>query len=401
MKWQGWEEILQTRMVHWVTVLSLLCLGQSRLFAQGASDSPAKTGSDQSQTAVHERLSPASDPTRTRESRSQRDNRTVEKTQVERLGPDGRYEPYLDSEKETVQVDANTVRIVQRTFGRGPDGQKALMQIQEQETRTLPDGQKRVARTTSSPDVNGRIQIVEQELQQTRQTSPGVQVTKTTVMTRNVDGNLAPTVETEERQTKKDNHRLEFHKSTLVPDGNGGWQVSEVREGLVSEGNDKTQTTDERVLQADANGTLTLVGRKITKASENGPTERRQTEEDYSPNVPGGFGDGGLRLNQRVTKVQRVRGDGQQVTETQVEQINPAAPSEPPRLTEKSTDIVHPGASGTQSETYTIESLNPNGGLGVVWVDTSTVKTAPGVQVDMKKGNTPAVNVDTKSTQPK
>src|SRR5689334_21337572 len=67
-------------------------------------------------------------PTRTRESHTESNGRTIDRKTVERLGPDGRYVPYLDTETETVRVDANTTRTTERSFGRGPDGQRTLMQ---------------------------------------------------------------------------------------------------------------------------------------------------------------------------------------------------------------------------------------------------------------------------------
>jgi sirohydrochlorin ferrochelatase len=398
------EEILKAQMLHWVTALSLICLGQSRLCAQAASDSGQKADTSQSWTATSEQrsLSGDSNPVRTVQSHTERDGRKVDRQEVERLGPDGRYEPYADTEREEVRIDANTVRTVQRSFARGPDGQKTLVQVTEEESRALSDGQQRLVRSTSSPDVNGRLRTVQRELQETRQSSPGVQVTKTTVMTSNIDGNLAPSVQIEERRTKKDNHSLEFHKSTLLPNGNGGWQVSEVREGVVTEGNDKSRTKDERWLQPRPDGTLMLVGRTISKETGNGSAEQRETVEEYSTNVAGGFGDGSLQLNRRVTTVRRVRADGQKTTQEQVEQTNPADPSEPLRLTQKTIDTMRLKPGGSSSEIRTIESLNANGDLGVVWVDTSNVQSAPAVQVDMTKGSmAPAVNVDTKTAKPK
>jgi hypothetical protein len=398
------EEILKAQMLHWVTALSLICLGQSRLCAQAASDSGQKADTSQSWTATSEQrsLSGDSNPVRTVQSHTERDGRKVDRQEVERLGPDGRYEPYADTEREEVRIDANTVRTVQRSFARGPDGQKTLVQVTEEESRALSDGQQRLVRSTSSPDVNGRLRTVQRELQETRQSSPGVQVTKTTIMTSNIDGNLAPSVQIEERRTKKDNHSLEFHKSTLLPNGNGGWQVSEVREGVVTEGNDKSRTKDERWLQPRPDGTLMLVGRTISKETGNGSAEQRETVEEYSTNVAGGFGDGSLQLNRRVTTVRRVRADGQKTTQEQVEQTNPADPSEPLRLTQKTIDTVRLKPGGSSSEIRTIESLNANGDLGVVWVDTSNVQSAPAVQVDMTKGSmAPAVNVDTKTAKPK
>ena len=61
---------------------------------------------------------------------------------MQTLGPDGRYVPYSQTEKESVRVDATTVRTVERTFGTGPDGQRVLVQESREETRDLPGGEK-------------------------------------------------------------------------------------------------------------------------------------------------------------------------------------------------------------------------------------------------------------------
>src|ERR1700758_1378204 len=268
-------------MLRRLTVLSLLGLCQPHLHAQAASDSGQKTDTDQSWTATSEQHAPSTNlnPIRTVESHTQRDHRTLDNQSLQRLGPDGRYEPYLDTEAEIIHVDATTVRTIERTFGRGPDGQKALVQLTEQETRSLPGGEQRVVRSTSNPDVNGRFHLVQRELQETRQSSTGTKETKTTIMSPNVDGSLVPTTRIEERTTRTGDHKFESRKSTLVPDANGAWQVSEVREGVVTEGSDKTRTKDERVLRPGSDGKLALVERTVSKEVENAPGEQRQTVE--------------------------------------------------------------------------------------------------------------------------
>src|SRR5579864_2362778 len=111
-------------------VLASTCLGQD--------DSGKKSWSQSSQQA-----SPGGtlNPTRTRETHTESGGRIVDKTSVESLGPDSRYIPYQNTEKESVRVDATTTRSIERTFGTGPDGQKTLIQERQEESRSLPGGE--------------------------------------------------------------------------------------------------------------------------------------------------------------------------------------------------------------------------------------------------------------------
>jgi hypothetical protein len=305
----------------------------------------------------------------------------VDKQAVEHLGLDGHYQPYLDIEKESVQVNTTTVRIIERTFGRDPSGQKTLIQQTEQDTRTLPGGEKTV-RTTLNPDVNGRLQIVNREVQDTKQIGPGVRETNTTVLSPDMNGGLAPAIRIQQRETRSNDQVVEFRKSTLLSDGNGNWQLKEVRDGVIKEENDKSRTKEERVLRPDVEGKLAVVERTVSKEKETGSGEKRGTVENYSSSLPGASEDASLHLNQRVTTVRRVRPDGGQVTEEQVEQRNSAAPNDNVRVTQKTIDIVRPVAGGRTDENRTIQSTDSSGSLGVVWVDTKKTAGTPAVKVD-------------------
>lgn len=300
----------------------------------------------------------------------------------------GRYAPYLDLQKETVKVDANTVRTIERAYGRDSDGRKTLVQVNEEEKRTLPGGVTKTVRTTSNPDANGSLQVVQREIQDTRQINPNVEETKSTFFTASGNGGLAASMQTTERDTKTGEHNVEFRKSTLLPDLNGGWQVGEVREGTVKE-DGKDRTKDERVLRPGADGNLTVVERTVSKETENAAGEKKSAVETYSNNLPGSPVDDSLRLNQRVTTVSRKSGDGKQSSETQVEQRNPGQPSDRPQLTEQTIDIVRPGLDGTTRQTQTLRSLNSSGGLGVVSVDTRTQDTSPAIKIEIAPSKTP------------
>src|SRR6266576_6500024 len=88
----------------------LLHLASPSLYAQTSTDQPS--GTNQSWTATTESQTADANPTRTTESHKQSGNRTVDSQHVERRGPDGHYEPYFETEKESVQVTSTTTRTV-------------------------------------------------------------------------------------------------------------------------------------------------------------------------------------------------------------------------------------------------------------------------------------------------
>jgi hypothetical protein len=371
-------------------VVLVLALMQVRAHAQAQGGSDASNGdTSQSWTTTTQQQLPSSDnPTRTTETHTQSGGRTVDNQSVQAMGTDGHYEPYLDVQKETIKVDANTVRTVEHTFGRDSEGRKTLVQVTEEERRTLPGGEVKVVRTTSDPDANGALQTVQQEVRDTRQISPSVQETKSTLLTASLNGGLTASVQTTDREAKTGDHNVAFRKSTSLPDSNGNWQLSEVREGTVKD-DGKDRTKEERVLRPGTDGNLSLVERTVSKESGNAAGETRETVKTYSTNLPGTPIDDNLHLNQTVTTVHRKSEDGTQSTKTQVEQRNPAQPSDSLQVTQEAIDIVRPGAGGTTRETQTLRSLDSGGDLGVVSVDTRKQDSAPAVRVDIAPAKTP------------
>src|SRR5580765_4716235 len=199
-------------------------------------------------------------PTRTTTTHTEVNGRIVEKTVVEARGPDGRYVPYSEIERESVRVNDTTVRTVERSYGRTPDGQRSLKQETQEVSRSFPDGERQVTRTTSNPDGNGALQVVQRQLIDSKQVSPGVRETKTTVYSPDMNGGLAPNMQIEQRERQSDASTVEFSKSTLLSDGSGHWNLGEVREGTTRTVNGAS-TKDERVLRPNAEGKMALVER--------------------------------------------------------------------------------------------------------------------------------------------
>jgi hypothetical protein len=372
-------------------ILLLVWLTSRWAHPQSQPDTSAGDTSQSWTATTRQQLPSSMNPSRTSESHTETGGRTIDNRSIETMGMYGRYAPYLDLQKETIKVDANTVRTVERAFGRDSDGRKTLVQVTEEEKRSLPGGEVKVVRTTSNPDANGALQVVQREIQDTRQTSPNVRETKSTFLTASPNGGLAASMQTTERSTKTSDHSVEFRKSTLLPDSNGNWQVSEVREGTVKE-DGKNRTKEERVLQPGTDGNLSVIERTVSKEAENSAGEKRSTIETYSNNLPGSPVEGSLRLNQRVTTVQRKSEDGAQSTEKQVEQRNPGQPSDSPRLTQEAIDIVRPRLSGTTLQTQTLRTLDSSGTLGVVSIDTRKQDNAPAIQVEIAPGKARQAN---------
>lgn len=329
----------------------------------------------------------AVNPIRTSDTHTEADGRTVDKTSVQTMGPDGSYIPYSDTEKESHRINDTTVHTIERTYGRDSDGQRVLIQEMQEESRTLPGGEQKTTRTLSDPDADGTLQVIRRELQDSKQLSPSVTVTNTTVLTPDMNGGFAPAVKTEERQTKTTDGSVEFSKSTSLSDGTGGWKLSEVRQGTANEQNGKLTTKQERVLRPDSEGKLSIVEQTVSKQSQTGSGNTRETTDTYSTNVPGVAGDDSLQLVMRETTIHSQTATGAERTVQQVESQQPGETIQDLHTTQQAIDIVRPGSNGKADHTHTI-LLNSDGQLGQVWVDTA------------KTDNPAAVKVDTSSPPP-
>jgi len=321
-------------------------------------------------------------PFRTNETQTEANGKIIDKKSLETLGPDGRYIPYQEIEKESVRVDAATVRTIERTFGRGPDGARTLVQVKEEESRNRGEGENSLERTILNPDANGTLQVVQRELRDSRQIGPGVEETKTTVLTPDGNGGLAPAVEVDERQKKSSDGTVEFKKSTQLSDGAGHWQLAEVREGTSKQEGGQIRSSEENVLRPDSNGKLTVVERTVRNLAEPGPGEKRDSTDTYSVNVPGIAGDSTLQLVQRETAVSRKAGTGQQTTIERTEQLNPGAPDDGLRVTNEAIDIVRPTGGNNSEQSRTILTRGPGGELREVWVDFSSTDKPSATQAD-------------------
>ncbi len=349
-----------------ILVISLI-LGTQIAVAQDSS------GSSSNWTSSSQQGSPtgALNPIRTSETHTQAKGKTVDTKSLETLGPNGQYVPYQQVERESVKVDATTLRTVERTFGIGPDGARTLVQVKQEEAHDLGGGEKSLVSTILNPDANGTLQVVQRELQNSHQVGPGVQETKTTVFTPDINGGLAPAMKIDDREQKNGDGTIAFKKSTQLPDGAGHWQLAEVREGTTRQQDDQTTSSEESVLRPDSNGNMAVVERTVSKQAQAASGEESDTTDTYSVNVPGLAGDSTLQLVQRQTAVTNKSASGQQTTIDRTERLNPGTPTYGLQVTSEAIDIVRPSGGNSSQQSRTILSRAPGGEMGQVWVDFS------------------------------
>ena len=133
----------------------------------------------------------------------------------------------------------------------------------------------------------------------------------------------------------------------------------------------------------DGNDNLAVVERTVTK-SDATASEKKQTVEKYSSNIPGAAADGSLQLEQRVSTLTQLGANGERKTEEQVEQRNLGNPSFGLQPAQKTIDIVRTNLSGGTEETLTIQIPGARAGPNTVWVDTTKSDKKSAVQVDTK-----------------
>jgi len=234
-------------------------------------------------------------------------------------------------------------------------------------------------RITSNPDLNGKLQPVQREIVETKRIGVNLDESKTTVMLPSINGGLAPVLKTDEVRKRSANDAVEARKTTLLSDGAGNWQVSEIRQSTFRQETDN-RTTDERILRRDAEGKPNEVSRVVSKRSESNSGEKRAMVETYSIDVPGKTQDGSLHMVERATTVQRTTATAEQITDQRVEQPNPGDPDSGLRVSVLINDTMQPGPFGVQS-THTVQMRDSNGSFGVVSVDTTKSDKVPIIQV--------------------
>ena len=277
----------------------------------------------------------AAEPGRVIATQRQEDGRTVETHSVVAPSINGGYKTISETERETIRIDANTVRVVERLFSSW-GGERRLFKMTEEERRTEPGGRESVVRTISTLGASGQWQVQERDVEETVLTAPDKRETRKTMLGI-IAGELVPVQQLEETEHRKGN-LVEIQRKLHTPAPTGHADVLEVQQILV------TPTKD-------------------------GPTTE---ERKYSTYVPGGAGsDGELHLVQQRNLSVTTTPDGSTRTEQQVQQVNPGAPYDDLRTTTLVVGTSQPlGRRGTNAREE-VRVLDVNGAFPVVWVTVS------------------------------
>jgi hypothetical protein len=328
----------------------------------------AQKSGDQSWAKTTDKAEQNITPSRTTESHTKSGNRTVDKQKVEVMGPNGRYQPFLETETETIRVDAANTHTVVRTYQWNGNGQRILAQVTEENSRTTASGDLRQERKTSSADINGNFRVTQREVADTRKVGSGAEETKSSVYRADSYGGFTKVGETQELKTQGADDSVRVKKTTLLPDGNGGFKVSGVTEKTIKD-DGKSRTTEERVSTPDLEGRLQEGSRTVAKETETASGERKSIVETY---------DGAAQLNKRVTRTQRKDSSGE-VIEEKIEGANLGNPSDGPKVTGRTKYVVQYAGPGTQ-QTKTVEIRDANGNYKAVSSATQTSTEPPASQ---------------------
>jgi hypothetical protein len=368
-----------------LVVIGALCYCPS-LLAQ-ASDFAIAQDPNGSWTATTDLSVNNANPRRIVKKHSQDGNRTVDKQSAQIRQFDGHFQPYLDIETETLQLDATTVRTTTHKFGRDGNGMKILVQVDEEEKRIFPGGDSNVLRVTSYLDLNGTLRPSRREFSETKVTTEGVEETQTTVMLPSLNGGLVSTVKVEEFRRRVGSDSVQSQQTTLLLDGSGSWQVSETRQAISrQEGNNRS--LEEHIFRPDSEGKLVEVSRVVTNESESASGEKLEVVETNSVDVPGKIRDGSLHLVERATSSERLSSTGERTTEQKVERTNPGDPGSGLRVSVLVDGKTVSGPSGEQS-TVTVRERDSNGSFGIVSVDTTKSDRIPTIQLEQQSSEKP------------
>jgi len=366
----------------WKSIITAaLCVG-SAVCVQA--QNPQQSGGDESWTTTRDTTPQYANSSRTTESHTKSGNRTVDKQRMEFLGLNGGYKPMSETETETVQVDATTTRTVVRTYRWDGNGQRTLARVSEQESRTTAGGGVRTENKISASDGNGHFQVIRREVADTKTVSPGVEETKSTVYQRDSYGGFSQAEQTQEVKTHAADDSVAVKKTTLMPDGNGSWKVSDVTEKTIKAG-DKDRTTEERVSRPDLDGRLQERSRTVTKEGETATGEKTSTVESYSVFSPG-YSDNSMHLSQRVTSIQKKGANGETIDQL-IEEPSGGNPSDGAKVSGRVKYVGKYAAPGTQQarqETKTFEARDANGNFHVVSTETEK-STQPAEQAPAKQ----------------
>ena len=331
-----------------------LCVGA--MACARAQNSPSN-GANQSSSSNSEISGTSVNPSRTTESHETIGNMRVDKQHVEVLGPNGHYQPYSETETETTEASAGTMRTVVRTYTFDSDGRRTLARMTEENAEKSASGEGHVVRTTSDSDLDGRLHVSQRQVEDTKNTSGDTQQVQTTTYLGDGNGGFTPYLKTDEVQSRGAAHVTKVDTTTSQPDADGKWRVSSVKETTIQE-DGNTKTSDERLSTTDVNGKISQVAHTVSKQTKDAAGGQTTTVDTYAPGVPGYTRDTAFPLVRRVTTVEKNNG-GEKTTEQRTEQPDPNRANYDLQVMSEESESVRSADGGTQgTKTYKVKDIN-------------------------------------------
>ncbi len=191
-----------------------------------------------------------------------------------------------DVERETVQVDSQTVKTVERVYRRDANGRRKLQELTEVERRTFPDGRVEAVQTKSKVDVNGRMQVWRLQRQETRSLGQDSWETTSSVLKPGVTGNLTTVYKIRQTERKGNDNVVRVERVVEEPDLNNRWNVVEQRSATIQENEDET-IQQETVYERSPFGELSLKSQVSSIEWEDEAGGVHRTIDTYKPNSSG------------------------------------------------------------------------------------------------------------------
>jgi hypothetical protein len=360
-------------------LITLAVLGIApAVLGQGSCDfARPKVGAEGPSQATTQKqdLTGSTSPTRVTEKRTESGGRTVITRTLETVNVDGTYSPVAVCEKEVVKSDARSERVTQRSFGFDADGRKVLLESSQQQVRDLGNGGKDAVRTVSQPDANGQMHVVRREQSQSRPVGSNAQETRTTVMMPDTTGTLVPSGMTREVRRQTAPGVEEVRSTQMLPDGNGGWHAGEVKEQQVRTDANGNRTIDQKVFRPDANMNLSLSERQVIRDTKQAGGVERRDVNTFGQTPAGAIGS--VSLDSSMQVVSTSGPGGAQKTQSTIEQRDPIAPGQAPKVTESSVQVSRPNAAGRVETKRSTSVADPSGNMTQVTVSIGEEQPAP------------------------
>jgi|WetSurMetagenome_2_1015567.scaffolds.fasta_scaffold21647_2 hypothetical protein len=267
-----------------------------------------------------------------------------------------------EAESETVPLGNGNTRKTTRTYIADPNGARVLVEAAIEEIHNFPGGRTEAVRTVSQRDINGRMAIVGKYQQETMPSgADSYQTTMTVQLAGPQGGALAPAEQVIQIERAKGSKEIEIDRTQLAPNAIGGWVTKERRSSNTQISSNQL-STEETVYSPDADGHLRLNARLSSQEWKDARGNEQREITTYRSDL-----QGRLNLDNRIQISREGLAGGAQQTTQATNEINPAAPSEGLRLTQKIVETIRPSSPNATERNVTVMNPDLNGQIQTIY----------------------------------